>query len=160
MSISANSVVALHYTLTDDDGVQLDSSIGKEPLTYLHGGGNIIPGLEQALEGRSTGDSFVVSIAPESAYGEHLEQLVQKVPRNAFAGVDQLELGMRFQARTPQGPVSVAITAIEGEEVTVDGNHPLAGKTLHFDVSVEDVREATEQELAHGHAHGPEGHDH
>ncbi len=160
MTISANSVVALHYTLTDDDGVQLDSSIGKDPLTYLHGGGNIIPGLEQALEGKDAGDTFQVSIAPEQGYGEHVEQLIQSVPREAFAGVEQLDLGMRFQAQTPQGPISVEITQIEGDIVTVDGNHPLAGKTLHFDVSVETVRDATEQELEHGHAHGAHGHDH
>lgn len=160
MSISANSVVAIHYTLTDDDGVQLDSSVGNQPLTYLHGAGNIIPGLEQELEGKKAGDSLQVTVPPADGYGEHVEQLVQIVPKAAFAGVEELDLGMRFQAQTEQGPVSVQITNIEGDEVTVDGNHPLAGKTLHFEVSIETVRDATEQELEHGHAHGAHGHDH
>ena len=159
MTISTNSVVAFHYTVRDEDGVQLDSSSGKDPLTYLHGANNIIPGLEQALEGKAVGDSLQVTIPPEQAYGEHHDGLVEAVPKTSF-GDAQLEVGMRFEAQTDQGPISVVVTNIEGDSVTVDGNHPLAGKSLSFDVTVEDVRDATDEEKEHGHAHGAGGHQH
>jgi FKBP-type peptidyl-prolyl cis-trans isomerase SlyD len=160
MQIADNTVVSFHYTLTNDAGEVLDSSRGREPLTYLQGAGNIVPGLEDAMQGRSRGDSFKVDVAPEDGYGIHHEQLVQDVPRGAFQGVDEIEPGMSFQAQTPQGVHSVTVTRVTDELVTVDGNHPLAGQTLHFDVEVTEVREASAEEIAHGHVHGEGGHHH
>ncbi|MGM0535595.1 MAG: FKBP-type peptidyl-prolyl cis-trans isomerase [Pseudomonadota bacterium] len=160
MQIAQNSVVAFHYTLTNDAGEVLDSSEGREPLTYLHGAGNIIPGLEKQLEGRTTGDKLQAKVAPEEGYGEVQPQLVQEVPRDAFQGVDNVEPGMQFQAQTQGGPLMVTVTQIDGDTVTVDGNHPLAGQSLNFDVEIAEVREASEEEVEHGHVHGEGGHEH
>ena len=161
MTIKENSAVSFHYTLTDDDGQTLDSSAGKDPLAYLHGAGNIIPGLESALAGKSVGDAMVVAVTAAEGYGEVQKELIQEVPRDAFQGVDSIEVGMQFEAQTGQGgTVPVTATAVTDEIVTVDGNHPLAGKNLNFDVSIEDVRDATEEELEHGHVHGVGGHEH
>ena len=161
MTIKENSAVSFHYTLTDDDGQTLDSSAGKDPLAYLHGAGNIIPGLESALAGKSVGDAMVVAVTAAEGYGEVQKELIQEVPRDAFQGVDSIEVGMQFEAQTGQGgTVPVPVTAVTDEIVTVDGNHPLAGKNLNFDVSIEDVRDATEEELEHGHVHGVGGHEH
>lgn len=161
MTIKENSAVSFHYTLTDDDGQTLDSSAGKDPLAYLHGAGNIIPGLESALAGKSVGDAMVVAVTAAEGYGEVQKELIQEVPRDAFQGVDSIEVGMQFEAQTGQGgTVPVTVTAVTEETVTVDGNHPLAGKNLNFDVSIEDVRDATEEELEHGHVHGVGGHEH
>jgi len=161
MTIKENSAVSFHYTLTYDDGQTLDSSTGKDPLAYLHGAGNIIPGLESALEGKSVGDAMVVAVTAAEGYGEVQKELIQEVPRDAFQGVDSIEVGMQFEAQTGQGgTVPVTVTAVTDEIVTVDGNHPLAGKNLNFDVSIEDVRDATEEELEHGHVHGVGGHEH
>ncbi|WP_416140103.1 FKBP-type peptidyl-prolyl cis-trans isomerase [Halomonas sp. HK25] len=160
MQIAQNSVVAFHYTLTNDAGEVLDSSEGREPLTYLHGAGNIIPGLEKELEGRQAGDALNAVVAPGEGYGEKQEQLVQEVPRDAFQGVEGIEPGMQFQAQTQGGPLMVTVTKIEGDTVTVDGNHPLAGQTLNFAVEIASVREASEEELEHGHVHGEGGHQH
>ncbi|MDG0971083.1 MAG: peptidylprolyl isomerase [Porticoccaceae bacterium] len=161
MTIKENSAVSFHYTLTDDDGQTLDSSAGKDPLTYLHGAGNIIPGLENALAGKKIGDSMVVAVTAAEGYGEVQQELIQEVPRDAFQGVDSIEVGMQFEAQTGQGgSVPVTVTAVTEELVTVDGNHPLAGKNLNFDVSIESVREATEEELEHGHVHGAGGQEH
>lgn len=159
MTISKNSVVAFHYTVSDEEGVQLDSSDGKTPLTYLHGANNIIKGLENALEGKSEGDSLSVTISPQEAYGEYHDALVEAVPLSAF-GDNKVEVGMRFEAQTNQGPISVMVTSIENDNVTVDGNHPLAGKSLTFEVSIESIRQATTEELDHGHVHGEGGHHH
>ena len=159
MNVSQNSVVAFHYSVSDEEGVQLDSSSGKAPLTYLHGANNIIKGLERALEGKTTGESLQVTIPPEDAYGEHMDALVENVPKDAF-GDNQVEVGMRFEAQTNQGPISVVVTEVQDDSVTVDGNHPLAGKSLTFDVTIEDIREATEEEVEHGHVHGEGGHQH
>ena len=155
MLIAPKSVVAIHYTLTDEQGVILDASTPGQPLVYLHGAGNLIAGLERELLGRSAGDRFAARIAPEDAYGERAEEMVQQVPRELFAEEQEIELGMRFSGNTPQGPITVVVTAIEGDQITLDGNHPMAGKTLHFEVTVDAVRPATEQELLHGHVHGP-----
>ena len=155
--IGDNSVVRMHYTLTNSDGEVLDSSSGGEPLAYLHGAGNIIPGLESALVGKQAGDTLNVVVAAADAYGERHDGLVQEVPREAFQGVEDIQAGMRFQAQTDQGPVSVVVTAVTEQTVTVDGNHPLAGQQLTFDVEVVAVRDANEEELAHGHPHGPAG---
>ena len=150
----------IHYTLTNDQGEVLDSSSGGEPLAYLHGSGNIIPGLEKALEGKQAGDKLVVKVAPADGYGERNDALIQQVPKRAFQGVAQIQPGMSFTAQSSQGPMQVTVTAVAGDMVTVDGNHPLAGETLNFDVEVTEVRKATLEELSHGHVHGPGGHHH
>ncbi len=160
MNITENAVVLFHYILTDGDGVQLDSSTDTAPLAYIHGHKNIIPGLEQAMEGKKEGDTMKVTVPAADAYGEYQDHLVQEVPRQAFQGIDDVKPGMRFEAQTPSGPVSVVVTAATDDTVTVDGNHPLAGKELTFDVKIETVREASEEELAHGHVHGAGGHEH
>ncbi len=160
MLIAANCVAYIHYTLKDDAGAVIDSSAGGEPLAYLHGAGNIVPGLEKALEGKQAGEKLAVKVAPEEGYGARDEALVQQVPRRSFEGVRELKPGMRFHAQTQQGPVAVTITQVLGDMVTVDGNHALAGVTLNFEVEVARVREATPEELIHGHVHGPGGHHH
>lgn len=160
MQIAQNSVVAFHYTLTNDAGEVLDSSEGRQPLTYLHGAGNIIPGLEKQLEGRQTGEKLNVTVSPEEGYGEVQPQLVQEVPRDAFQGVESVEPGMQFQAQTQGGPLMVTVTKVEGDTVIVDGNHPLAGQKLNFDVEIAEVREASQEEIEHGHVHGEGGHQH
>jgi len=160
MQITTNTVVSIHYTLTDTSGKIIDSSEGSEPLAYLHGRGNIIPGLEKKLEGKETGAKLSVTIPPEEAYGQHDESLIRNVSREAFKGIDDLQIGMQFQSQSEKGVEVFTITEIEGEKITIDGNHSLAGMTLAFDVEVTDVREATEEELSHGHVHGPGGHQH
>lgn len=162
MQIADDKVVGIHYTLTNDAGQTLDSSHQREePLTYLHGHGNIIPGLEKALLGKASGDKLSVTVSPEEGYGERHEGLIQQVPASAFEGADgNLEPGMQFQAQTETGPRLFTITQVEGDQVTIDGNHPLAGETLNFDVEVTEVRDATDEEKQHGHVHGPHGHHH
>ena len=160
MAISKDKVVSIDYTLTGADGKVLDSSNGREPLAYLHGASNIIPGLESALEGKSEGDQLNVSIPPEQAYGNRDERMVQAVPKTAFQGVPDIQPGMQFQAQTNAGARLITVVAVEGDQVKIDGNHPLAGATLNFDVKVVNVRDATEQEKSHGHVHGPGGHQH
>jgi FKBP-type peptidyl-prolyl cis-trans isomerase SlyD len=158
MQITKHSVVTIHYTLRDPAGAVLDSSDGGDPLVYMHGVGGLIPGMESAMEGRSAGDDFTVEIAPEEGYGQRDEAMVQAVPRNLFQGVDKIEAGMRFAAQTAEGPRPVVVVAVSDEEVTIDANHPLAGVTLHFTVQVLEVRQATEEEMEHGHAHGAHHH--
>ena len=160
MTISQDQIVSIHYTLRDDAGELIDRSAEGEPLSYLHGHGNLIPGLERALTGREAGDRLQVKIAPTDGYGEYNQGLVQQVPRRALKGIDDLQVGMRLQAQTPQGPRAVTVTQLSGDLVTLDGNHPLAGKSLNFEVEVAAVRPATEEELAHGHVHGAGGHHH
>ena len=160
MQIAKDKVASIEYTLTDTEGTILDSSVGGEPLAYLHGAGNIIPGLEKALEGRKVGDAFVVSIAPVDGYGEKDDSLAQEVPRHMFGGVDQIEVGMQFHAQTDHGMQVITVAAVNGDMITVDANHPLAGQTLTFDVKVVEVRAATGEELEHGHVHGAGGHHH
>ncbi|MBV8144990.1 MAG: peptidylprolyl isomerase [Gammaproteobacteria bacterium] len=160
MSIGPDSVVGIHYILRDDAGEVLDRSADGQPLTYLHGRGQLIPGLERELAGRGTGDRLQVKIAPADAYGEYDAGLVQRVPRRALKGIGDVRVGMRLQAQTAEGARAVTVTALSGDMVTLDGNHPLAGKRLHFEVEVAAVRAATAEELAHGHVHGPGGHHH
>jgi len=160
MQIANNKVVSIHYKLTNDEGSILDSSEGQEPLAYLHGLGNIIPGLENALTGRAVGDKFTVTIPPEDGYGERDNEMVQSVPKSAFQGVDQIQPGMQFQAQSPEGMQLVTVIDVDGDEVILDGNHPMAGITLTFDVEVTEIRDATAEELDHGHVHGPGGHHH
>jgi len=154
MKNTENPVVTIHYTLTNKAGEQLDSSIGTEPLTYIHGAGNIIPGLEEALSETSVGDKLKVIIEAADAYGERNEEKIQTVPKEMFQGIDKIEVGMQFQADSSTGPAIVTITGVEGDEVSIDGNHPLAGEQLTFDVEVMDIRPATETEMEHGHIHG------
>lgn len=160
MQIAQDCVALIDYTLTNDAGEVIDSSNGGEPLAYLHGHQNIIPGLEKALAGKVVGDSLKVSIAPAEGYGELNSALVEKVPHHLFSGVDQIEVGMQFHAQTEQGMQVITVSAVEGETITVDGNHPLAGQTLNFEVTVKEVRAASREELEHGHVHGVGGHHH
>ena len=160
MVIAQNRVVTMHYTLKDEQGETIDSSQGHEPLAYIQGIGNIIPGLEDALEGKTKGDKLEVTIAPEDGYGERQENMVQKVAKSGFQGDEELVVGMQVQVETKNGPAIAMVSEIAGEDVTLDLNHPLAGVTLNFDVEVMDVREATDEELDHGHVHGPGGHHH
>jgi len=160
MQIATDAVVSIHYTLTDDAGETLDSSAGGEPLAYLHGKGNLIRGLEDALTGKQAGDKLQVTVAPANGYGEYDKALIQNVPRRSFKGVGNVQVGMQFQVQSPQGARMVTVTRVAGDMVTVDGNHPLAGKNLNFDVEITEVRTASEEELAHGHVHGPGGHHH
>ncbi|MBI5431768.1 MAG: peptidylprolyl isomerase [Planctomycetes bacterium] len=158
-TVSDGVVVAIHYTLKNDAGETLDSSSGGDPLEYLHGAGNIVPGLESALTGKQLGEQLEVSVAPADGYGERDPRGVQKVPRNSFPpGVD-LQPGMAFLADGPDGePVQVWISALEADRVVIDLNHPLAGVTLHFEVQISALRAATAEEIEHGHPHGPDGH--
>lgn len=160
MKVADNKVVVIDYTLTDNSGTVIDSSEGAGPLAYLHGAGNIIPGLEDALMGKEAGDKVQASIEPANAYGERHEALKQDVPADLFSGVDNVEVGMQFQSETEQGPVLVTVIAINNDTITVDGNHPLAGVHLNFDVEIREVREPSAEELEHGHVHGEGGHHH
>ncbi|HQV21582.1 MAG: peptidylprolyl isomerase [Moraxellaceae bacterium] len=161
MQISQDSVVSINYTLTDDDGQVIDSStLAGAPLVYLHGAQNIIPGLENALTGKQVGDKLTVNVAAADGYGEYNPEAVQVVPKHLFGGVETIEAGMQFHAQTDYGMQVVTVTAVEGDEVTVDGNHPLAGQNLNFDVEVMNVRAASKEELEHGHVHGEGGHHH
>ena len=160
MTIATDKVVSIDYVLRNDDGDILDQSAPESPLSYLHGHHNLISGLEAALLGKTTGDRVEASIAPADAYGEYDANLVEQVPRQMFQGIDTIEPGMQFQAQTPQGVQVVTVREATVDTVTVDGNHALAGQTLHFDVTVKEVRDASAEELSHGHAHGPGGHHH
>ena len=156
MQIADRSVVLIHYTLTNEQGEVLDSSSGGEPLAYLHGMGNLVPGLEKALAGKIAGDKLKVKVPPEEGYGLRDEKRVEQVPRRAFQGVRELKPGMRFNS----GGGAITVVRTMGDMVTVDSNHELAGVTLNFEVDVTEVREATGEELAHGHVHGAGGHHH
>ncbi len=161
MQIAQHSVVSMHYTLTDDAGNVIDSSANADPLTYLQGAGNIIPGLENALLGMRAGEQRNVRVAPEEGYGLVLEELIQQVPVEMFQGVEQVEPGMTFQAQDQSGYIQrVEVKSVDGNIVTIDANHPLAGQHLNFDITIVEVRPASEEEVAHGHVHGPGGHHH
>lgn len=156
MRIAKHSVVSFHYTLNDPDGVLLDTSAGREAFAYLHGSGQIVPGLEEQMEGRMKGDAMEVVVQPDKGYGELDENLLQRVPKDRF-GDQVVEAGMQFQ--TPDHRVWSVVEVKDGD-VVLNGNHPLAGVTLHFKVEITDVRQATADEIAHGHVHGPGGHHH
>jgi FKBP-type peptidyl-prolyl cis-trans isomerase SlyD len=160
MQIADKMAVSIHYTLTNDTGEVLDSSIGDEALVYLHGTGNIISGLEDALQGKVVGDKFNVRIAAKDAYGEQNNEMIQVIPRAMFEGIDEIEVGMQFHADVSSGSGEVTVVKIEGDEITIDGNHPMAGMALTFDVEVMDVRPATKEEAEHGHIHGAGCHHH
>ena len=147
-------VVTIHYKLTDNSGEVIDSSEGAEPLAYLHGAGNIIPGLENALVGKTAGATLQVAVDPEDGYGEIHPQLIETVPREAFEGIDTIEPGMAFEAQGSDGQARrIVVKEVSGDEIIIDGNHPLAGVELNFDVEVVAVRDASEEEIAHGHVH-------
>ncbi len=155
MKITDNSVVSIHYTLSNDTGAILDQSTEDNPLIYLHGKGNIVAGLEKALTGKTTGTKLEVTVPPEEGYGNREEYMVETVNRSMFEGLDEISIGKQFHAEGNTGPVVVTVTKIDGDDITIDGNHPLAGENLNFTVEVVAIREATEDELAHGHIHGP-----
>ena len=160
MTIAENKVVTLHYTLTDDEGTIIDKSDDGSFL-YLHGASNIIPGLENALTGKAAGDELQVKVAPADAYGERNDAAKEEVPREMFPADTEIQPGMQFHAEGPEGQmITVTVAEVSDDTVTVDGNHPLAGVTLNFDVKIVDVRDASAEELEHGHAHGPGGHHH
>ncbi len=160
MDITADRVVTIHYTLKDDSGAVLDSSSGGEPLAYIQGHGNLVAGLEKALEGKPDGTTLAVVVPAAEGYGTRDEALIQRVPKRALQGAGDIKKGMQFQARTDDGMRVFTVMALVGDMVTLDGNHPLADQTLHFDVEVIGVREATREELEHGHVHGAGGHHH
>ncbi len=160
MEITADTVVLIHYTLKDDSGEVLDSSAGGEPLAYIQGHGNLVPGLEKALEGKQDGYTAAVTLSPAEGYGTRDEALVQRVPKRSLQGAGEIRKGMQFQARTDEGMRLFTVTGVAGDMVTLDGNHPLADRTLHFDIEVVSVRDATTEELEHGHVHGAGGHHH
>ncbi len=158
-TITKDTAARFNYTLKDDEGTIIDQSQG-EPLAYLHGHNNIIPGLEKALEGKSAGEKISVSIEPADGYGEYQEQAVQTVPRSNFQGVEDIQPGMQFQSEADGQIMLVAVTEVNKDSITVDANHPLAGKNLNFEVEIVEVRAATEDELNHGHVHGAGGVQH
>ncbi len=160
MVITKDKVVSITYTLKDADGNVLDSSEGADALVYLHGARNIIPGLETALDGKSAGDAVNAVLAPADAYGEREDAMVEQIPRAQLQEIKDLEIGMQLEANTPEGPRIVQVVAMDDDHVTIDANHPLAGMTLHFDLAVADVRDATAEEVEHGHPHGFGGHEH
>ncbi|WP_428770038.1 peptidylprolyl isomerase [Treponema sp. HNW] len=147
MTIEKDVMAAIHYTLKDKEGTLLDSSEGSDPLEYLHGYGNLIPGLEKELEGKKAGDTLSVSIEPAEAYGEYSDDLVVTIPRSNFETDAQIEVGMQFETGSGSMSRIVRVTKIDGDDITIDANHELAGKTLFFDVNVESVRKATDEEI-------------
>jgi FKBP-type peptidyl-prolyl cis-trans isomerase SlyD len=159
MKVAAKKIVSVEYTLKDDKGQVLDSSEGRKPLAYLHGEGALVPGLEKAMEGKGAGDSFEVTLTPEEGYGNRDEKMVRKVPTRKLSD-KKVQVGGRYQVQTDAGPALVLVTAIQGDYATVDFNHALCGMALHFAVKVVGVRDATEEELTHGHVHGEGGHHH
>ena len=160
MDIGENKVVQMHYTLKNGDGEVLDTSDGKDPLTYMHTEGAIIPGLFKAITGKKVGEKVSVVVQPGEAYGEQDDELIKQIPRDSFKGMEDMAVGVKVEADTDNGIQIATITKIGDDEVTIDLNHPLAGVTLHFDVEITHIREATEEEISHGHVHGPGGHHH
>ncbi|SMN11099.1 FKBP-type peptidyl-prolyl cis-trans isomerase SlyD [uncultured Candidatus Thioglobus sp.] len=154
MTVKKDKVVEMHYTLKNDAGEVIDSSKGQDPMPFLQGHGNIVPGLEKAIEGMKIGESCDVSVEPKEAYGEHHPEGIQTIPRDALQGIDNLEIGMELQSQDEQGnPFIVRVKEIKEDTVIIDANHPLSGQMLHFNVSIESLRDATKEELEHGHIH-------
>jgi len=157
MKIAENKVVILHYAVSDSEDTLIDSSYDHSPLSVIQGTGYLIPGLEEALTGRIAGDKFEVSVEAEQAYGQRFDDYVQTVPKAMFESIEDLEVGTQLRATTDDGEQTVIVVDVQEEEITVDGNHPLAGIDLKFDVEILEVRDATEDELSHGHVHGEGG---
>ena len=160
MQITSGKVVSIDYTLTNDENHTIDSSVGGQPLAYLHGNGQIIPGLEKALEGRKAGETLVVKVAAADGYGEHDPAKQAVIPRGQIQGVGELAVGMQLSARGEHSEQVVTVIQVDEDTVTIDANHPLAGENLNFDVTIREVRDATPEETSHGHVHGPGGHHH
>ncbi len=160
MNIEDQKVVDFHYTLTNEQGETVESSRERDPMSYLHGANNIIPGLEQAMNGRAAGDTFEVTVQPADAYGERQEANVQRIPLKRLGKIPRPRPGQILGLQTQKGPVQVTVIKVGRFNVDVDANHPLAGQALTFDVEIVGVRDATEEEISHGHAHGPGGHQH
>ena len=158
MIVERGRVVRLHYTLRDETGATIESSRPDSPLDYLHGSGQLVRGLERRIEGAAPGQVATVTVPASEAYGEHDPRGVIRAPRSSFPDEMELAPGVEVQAETPEGPLSFMVVAVEGDEVVLDANHPMAGQALTFDVEILEVREATAEEIAHGHVHGPEGH--
>ena len=157
MKIENEKMVSIHYTLKDDEGTVIDSSEGRDPPDYMHGEGHIIPGLEKALEGKVEGDELTVTVSPEEGYGVRDDSLLQVVEKEQFEGIEAIQIGMQFQVGTDKGPMVMSVAGMDEDNVTLDGNHPLADLTLHFEVAVAGVRDATAEELtppAHEHGGG------
>ena len=158
MFVSTNKVVILNYTLTDDNNQIIDQSTDGT-FAYLHGANNIIPGLEKALLDKKVGDNIKVSIEPAEGYGHHDASMVQEVPMDMFESAEQVQVGQQFHAQGPHGnTIIITVTKVDGDNVTIDGNHPLAGMPLNFDVTIMDIRDASEEEITHGHAHHGDHH--
>ena len=162
MKIAPNKVVVLHYAVSDSEGTLIDSSYDHSPLSIIHGSGYLIPGLESALVDHEVGDKFEVAVAADNAYGERHDGFVQTVPKAMFESIEDLDVGTQLRATTDEGEQTVIVIDVTDDEITVDGNHPLAGIDLQFDVEILEIRDATEEELAHGHVHseGGCGHQH
>ena len=160
MTIKENKVISFHYTLTNQQGEQLESSRDQQPMTYLHGANNIIPGLETAMTGKTAGEEFQVTIEAAEAYGERQDDKIHRIPAKHFKNLKQLKPGQIVSLQTQQGQMQVTVVKIGRFNVDVDANHPLAGQDLTFDVEVTEVRDASEEETTHGHVHGPGGVDH
>jgi len=160
MNIEKKKVVSFHYTLSNSKGEQIETSREREPMVYLHGAGNIIRGLEKAMTGKAAGDRFEVTVTPAEAYGERDEKGIQRIPVKHIKQAGRLKVGQPLVLNTQQGQVQVTVVKVGRFNVDVDRNHPLAGQSLTFDVEVTEVRDATDEELAHGHAHGPGGAHH
>lgn len=160
MQVATNKAVSIHYTLTNQAGDVIDSSRDGDPLPYIHGTGALVPGLEKELDGKAAGDKVEVTVEPDDGYGQRTPELIQSVPKEAFAFDGEIEVGMRFEAETDHGIELVEVIEVDDATVTIDANHPLAGETLSFDVNVVDVRDATDEELEHGHIHTEGGCQH
>lgn len=160
MIVEKDKAVSFHYTLKNADGEEMETSRDKQPMSYLHGANNIISGLEKAMEGHAVNDEFSVTVEPEEAYGVRNENNVQRIPMKRLKGIGKLSVGQVLNLQTNNGQVQVTVLKVGRFNVDVDGNHPLAGKALTFDVEITDIREASEEELEHRHVHGPGGHQH
>ncbi len=160
MKIEDDKVVGIHYALTDNDGKTIDSSKGKDPLYYLHGYGQLVPGLEDVLEDKSLKEKFKVKVSPEDGYGKFNEELVYDINRDKFPNPESIEVGMTFTSKTKNGNINLNVIGVEDDKIKLDGNHPLAGKELNFDVEVVEIRDATKEEIDHEHVHSPGGHHH
>ena len=160
MNVQEKAIVGIHYTLKNADGEQMETSRDKQPMSYLHGANNIISGLEKAMEGHAVNDEFSVTVEPEEAYGVRNENNVQRIPMKRLKGIGKISVGQVLNLQTNNGQVQVTVLKVGRFNVDVDGNHPLAGKALTFDVEITDIRDASEEELDHRHVHGPGGHHH
>jgi FKBP-type peptidyl-prolyl cis-trans isomerase SlyD len=160
MKVTKDKVVSIHYTLKDDNGTVIDSSEGRDALTYLHGNGNLVPGLEKDIEGKEVGAKFKSVVSPAEGYGEVDPQMVIELPKENFEGVDDIQPGMQFQAQWEDGVQLFTVVEVKDNTVVVDGNHALAGQTLNFDIEVTDIRDASKEEIEHGHVHDPNHHHH